>query len=46
VVLDADIGHTQPFLPLVNGVSATVTVRDGVGTVSQTIGDRPASSTG
>ena len=26
VVLDADIGHTQPFLPLVNGASARVTV--------------------
>jgi muramoyltetrapeptide carboxypeptidase len=26
VVLDADIGHTQPFLPLVNGARARVTV--------------------
>jgi muramoyltetrapeptide carboxypeptidase len=37
VVLDADIGHTQPFLPLVNGATARVTVRDGVGVVTQTI---------
>lgn len=35
VVLDADIGHTQPFLPLVNGASARVTVTDGVGVVTQ-----------
>ncbi len=38
VVLDADIGHTQPFLPLVNGASARVTVTDGVGVVAQTLG--------
>lgn len=38
VVLDADIGHTQPFLPLVNGASARVTVRDGVGEVTQHLG--------
>lgn len=38
VVLDADVGHTQPFLPLVNGALATVSVADGVGTVSQHIG--------
>lgn len=38
VVLDADIGHTQPFLPLVNGALATVSVRDGVGRVTQQIG--------
>jgi len=38
VVLDADIGHTQPFLPLVNGASARVVVRDGVGEVTQTLG--------
>ena len=38
VVLDADIGHTQPFLPLVNGASARVTVTDGVGVVTQTLG--------
>jgi muramoyltetrapeptide carboxypeptidase len=38
VVLDADIGHTQPFLPLVNGASARVTVTDGVGVVTQKIG--------
>ena len=38
VVLDADIGHTQPFLPLVNGASARVTVTDGVGVVTQQIG--------
>jgi muramoyltetrapeptide carboxypeptidase LdcA involved in peptidoglycan recycling len=36
VVLDADIGHTQPFLPLVNGALARVTVTDGVGQVTQT----------
>ncbi len=38
VVLDADIGHTQPFLPVVNGASARVTVTDGVGVVTQRIG--------
>jgi muramoyltetrapeptide carboxypeptidase LdcA involved in peptidoglycan recycling len=38
VVLDADIGHTQPFLPLVNGAPARVVVRDGVGEVTQTLG--------
>ena len=38
VVLDADIGHTQPFLPLVNGAPARVTVTDGVGVVTQRIG--------
>ena len=38
IVLDADIGHTQPFLPLVNGASARVTVTDGVGVVTQTLG--------
>jgi muramoyltetrapeptide carboxypeptidase len=38
VVLDADIGHTQPFLPVVNGALATVSVRDGTGTVKQRIG--------
>jgi muramoyltetrapeptide carboxypeptidase len=37
VVLDADVGHTQPFLPLVNGALARVTVRDGVGEVTQTV---------
>jgi muramoyltetrapeptide carboxypeptidase len=38
VVLDADVGHTQPFLPLVNGALARVTVRDGVGVVTQHLG--------
>ncbi len=38
VVLDADIGHTQPFLPLVNGARARVVVRDGVHQVTQTLG--------
>jgi muramoyltetrapeptide carboxypeptidase len=38
VVLDADIGHTQPFLPLVNGASARVTVTDGVGELTQHLG--------
>lgn len=38
VVLDADIGHTQPFLPLVNGALATVAVVDGVGRVIQHVG--------
>jgi muramoyltetrapeptide carboxypeptidase LdcA involved in peptidoglycan recycling len=38
VVLDADIGHTQPFLPLVNGAPARVVVRDGVGEVTQILG--------
>ena len=38
IVLDADIGHTQPFLPLVNGALATVAVVDGVGRVTQHVG--------
>ena len=38
VVLDADIGHTQPFLPLVNGAPARVAVTGGVGVVTQTLG--------
>ena len=33
-----DIGHTQPFLPLVNGASARVVVRDGIREVTQRIG--------
>jgi muramoyltetrapeptide carboxypeptidase LdcA involved in peptidoglycan recycling len=39
VVLDADVGHTQPFLPLVNGAPATVSVTDGVGRVSQQLAE-------
>ena len=38
VVLDADVGHTQPFLPLVNGALAQVGVSDGVGVVTQHVG--------
>ena len=38
VVAEMDIGHTQPFLPLVNGASARVVVRDGVREVTQTAG--------
>jgi muramoyltetrapeptide carboxypeptidase LdcA involved in peptidoglycan recycling len=38
VVAEMDIGHTQPFLPLVNGASARVVVRDGVREVTQTLG--------
>ena len=38
VVLDADVGHTQPFLPLVNGALAQVSVTAGVGVVTQRIG--------
>ena len=38
VVAEMDIGHTQPFLPLVNGASARVVVRDGVREVAQTLG--------
>ena len=38
VVLDADIGHTQPNLALVNGASARVSVTDGVGVLTQQIG--------
>ena len=44
VVLDADIGHTQPFLPLVNGASARVTVTDGVGVVTQHLGGLPLAT--
>ncbi len=38
VVLDADIGHTQPFLGVFNGASARVTVTGGVGVVTQRVG--------
>lgn len=38
VVAEVDIGHTQPFLPLVNGAPARVVVRDGVREVTQTLG--------
>ncbi len=38
VVAEMDIGHTQPFLPLVNGASARVVVRDGGREVTQTLG--------
>jgi muramoyltetrapeptide carboxypeptidase LdcA involved in peptidoglycan recycling len=38
VVLDADIGHTQPFLPVVNGALAEVSVTEGVGVVTQHLG--------
>lgn len=38
VIADMDIGHTQPFLPLVNGAPARVVVRDGVREVTQTLG--------
>ena len=37
VILDADVGHTQPFLPLVNGARARVSVTDGVGRVTQSL---------
>ncbi|MFS3128059.1 S66 peptidase family protein [Nocardioides sp. Bht2] len=35
VVLDVDCGHLAPYLPIVNGVSATVAVRDGIGSIRQ-----------
>jgi muramoyltetrapeptide carboxypeptidase len=38
IVAEMDIGHTQPFLPLVNGAPARVVVRDGVREVTQTLG--------
>jgi muramoyltetrapeptide carboxypeptidase len=38
VVAEMDIGHTQPFLPLVNGAPGRVVVRDGVRQVSQVLG--------
>jgi muramoyltetrapeptide carboxypeptidase len=38
IVAEMDIGHTQPFLPLVNGASARVVVSDGVREVSQQLG--------
>lgn len=40
VVLDVDCGHVAPYLPLVTGVPTRVTVRDGRGTVSQTLPNR------
>ena len=38
IVAEMDIGHTQPFLPLVNGASARVVVRHGVREVRQQLG--------
>ncbi|WP_028652429.1 S66 family peptidase [Nocardioides halotolerans] len=38
VVAQMDIGHTQPFLPLVNGASARVVVAPGVREVTQRLG--------
>ncbi len=38
IVAEMDIGHTQPFLGLVNGAAARVVVRDGVREVTQTLG--------
>jgi len=38
VVTEMDIGHTQPFLPLVNGAPARVVVRDDVRELTQTLG--------
>ncbi|QIX26120.1 LD-carboxypeptidase [Nocardioides sp. JQ2195] len=38
VVLDVDCGHVAPFLPLVNGASARITLRDGRGEVTQHLG--------
>lgn len=38
VVLDVDCGHVAPFLPLVNGASARITVRDGRGRITQRLG--------
>ncbi len=38
IVAEMDIGHTQPFLPLVNGASARVVVHDGLREVTQTLG--------
>jgi muramoyltetrapeptide carboxypeptidase LdcA involved in peptidoglycan recycling len=38
VLTGLDIGHTQPYLPLVNGARATARVVGGVATVEQTLG--------
>jgi muramoyltetrapeptide carboxypeptidase LdcA involved in peptidoglycan recycling len=38
VVTQMDIGHTQPFLPLVNGAPARVRVADGLREVTQLLG--------
>lgn len=35
VILDVDCGHVAPYLPIVNGVSATVGVQDGDGWIEQ-----------
>lgn len=37
IVLEADIGHTQPWLPLVNGASARVVVEGERAEVTQTL---------
>ncbi|MCD4524416.1 S66 peptidase family protein [Nocardioides sp. cx-173] len=38
IVLDLEIGHVQPFLPLVNGASARVVADDRRREITQTIG--------
>jgi muramoyltetrapeptide carboxypeptidase LdcA involved in peptidoglycan recycling len=38
VITQTDIGHTQPYLSLVNGAAARVAVTDGVGVVTQVLG--------
>ncbi|MDT0202838.1 LD-carboxypeptidase [Nocardioides sp. AE5] len=35
VILDVDCGHVAPFLPLVNGARAEISVTDGIGEVTQ-----------
>ena len=38
IVLDLEIGHTQPFLPLVNGALGRVVVDGDRHEVTQTLG--------
>lgn len=37
VIADVDCGHVAPFMPLVNGALAEVTLRGGVATITQTL---------
>lgn len=37
LVLETDTGHVQPQFPLVNGAMAKLTVKDGAGSVAQTL---------
>ena len=37
IIADVDCGHVAPFMPLVNGALAEVTLRDGAAAITQTL---------